>query len=99
MVLYGVIYHQGEQSHCGHNTSVKADNTCFLIRDTRILRQQKLQCSSKEITIPYILIYERATNFLTTPPILLNGTAETGHTSELMRETAETIFDKLFLRN
>ena len=34
--------------------------------------------------------YERVTNFLTAPPILLNGTAETGYTSELITETAET---------
>ena len=48
MVLSGVIYHEGEQSHCGHYTSgVKVDNTWFLISDTRILRQRKLQCSSK----------------------------------------------------
>ena len=43
MVLSGVIYHEGEQSHCGHYTSgVNVDNTWFLISDTRILRQQKL---------------------------------------------------------
>ena len=39
MVLSSVIYHQGEQSHCGHYTSgVKVDSTWFLISDTRILR-------------------------------------------------------------
>ena len=43
MVLSGVIYHEGEQSHCRHYTSgVNVDNTWFLISDTRILRQQKL---------------------------------------------------------
>ena len=40
MVLSGVIYYEGEQSHCGHYTSgVKVDNTWFLISDTRILKQ------------------------------------------------------------
>ena len=43
MVLSGVIYHEGEQSHCKHYTSgVNVDNTSFLISDTRILRQRKL---------------------------------------------------------
>ena len=40
MVLSGVIYREGEQSHCGHYTAgVNVDNTWFLISDTRILRQ------------------------------------------------------------
>ena len=60
MVLSGVIYHEGEQSHCRYYTSgVNVDNTWFLISDTRILRQQKLQCSSREISVPYILIYKK----------------------------------------
>ena len=43
MVLSSVIYPEGEQSHCGHYTSgVNVDNTRFLISDTRILRQQKI---------------------------------------------------------
>ena len=59
MVLSGVIYHEGAQSYCGHYTSgVNVDNTWFLISDTRILRQQKLQCSSRDISVPYILIYK-----------------------------------------
>ena len=91
IVLPGVIYHEGEQSRCGYYTlGVKVDNTWFLIGDTKILRQQKLQCSLKDIIVSYILIYERITNFLTVPPISLNGTAETGPTSELITETAET---------
>ena len=46
MVLSGIIYHEGEQSHCGYYTSaVKVNNTCFLISDTGILRKQKLLCS------------------------------------------------------
>ena len=63
MVLSGGIYGEGEQSHCGHYTlEVKVDNAWFLISDTRILRQCKLQCSSKDISlllyqdIPCILI-------------------------------------------
>ena len=60
MVLSGVIYHEGEQSHCGHYTSeVNMNNTWFLISDTRILRQQKLQCNSRDTSVPYILIYEK----------------------------------------
>ena len=63
MVLSGVIYHEGEQSHCGHYTSeVNMNNTWFLISDTRILRQQKLQCDSRDTSVPYILIHKK--NFL-----------------------------------
>ena len=99
MVLSGVIYHEGEQSHFGHYTfGVKVDNTWFLISDTKILRQGKLQYSSKDISIPYILIYERITNFLTAPPTLLNGTTEAGPTSALTRETAETTIQQSVLQ-
>ena len=60
MVLSGAIYHEGEQSHCGHYTSgVNMNNTWFLISDTRILRQQKLQCNSRDTSVPYILIYKK----------------------------------------
>ena len=53
MVLSDVIYHEGEQSHCGHYTSgVNVNNTWFLISDTRILRQQRLQCNSKDTNVP-----------------------------------------------
>ena len=46
MELSVIIYHEGEQSDCGHYTSrVKIEDTWFLISDTRIVRQQKLQCS------------------------------------------------------
>ena len=66
MVLSGTVYHEGdgEQSHCEG-----------LICDTRILRQQKLQCSSKDISVPYILIYKKRISFLVVPPKSLNGTA------------------------
>ena len=69
-----------------------------MISDTRILRQGKLQYSSKDISVPYILIYEKITNFLTAPPISLNGTAETGPTSALIRETAETMIQQSVLQ-
>ena len=60
MVLSDVIYHEGEYSHCGRYTSeVNVNNTWFLISDTRILRQQKLQCNSRDISFPYILIYKK----------------------------------------
>ena len=60
MVLSGVIYHEGEQSHCGHYTSeVNVNNTWFFIGDTRILRQQKLQFNSRDTSVSYILIYKK----------------------------------------
>ena len=60
MLLFGVIYHEGEQSHCGHYTSgVNVNSTWFFISDTRILRQQKLQCNSRDTSVPYILIYKK----------------------------------------
>ena len=96
MVLSGVIYHECEQSHCGHYTSgVNVDNTWFLISDTRILRQQKLQCSSRDISVLYILIYKKKSNFLVAPPNSLNGTVGVSSTSELISETAETMFRQL----
>ena len=60
MFLSGVNYHEGEQSHYEHYTSgVNMSNTWFLISDTRILRQQKRQCNSRDTSIPYILIYKK----------------------------------------
>ena len=67
------------------------DDTPFWITDTRIIKQQKLYCSSKDNGVPYILIYENLTNFLTVLPNLLNGTAEVDLTSRLITETAETM--------
>ena len=81
MVLSGVIYHEREQSHCGH---------WFLVSDTRILRQQKLQCNSRDTSVPYILIYKK-NNFLVDPPNSLNGAAEVSSTSELISKTAESV--------
>ena len=53
MVQFDIIYHDEEQSQCGHSTSgVKANNTWLLISDTRILSKQKLLCSSKDISVP-----------------------------------------------
>ena len=87
------------QSHCRHYTSaVNVDKIWFLISDTRILRQQKLQCSSKGISGLYILIYERITNFLTALWISSNVTAEAGPTSELITETAETMIQQSVLQ-
>ena len=92
MVLSGVIYREGEQSHCGHYASgVNMDNTWFLISDTRILRQQKPQCSSRDISVLYILIYKKKSNFLIAPSNSLNGTAGVISTAELISETAETV--------
>ena len=92
IVLSDVIYHEAEQSHCGHYTSgVNVDNTWFLINNTRILRQQKLRCRSRDISVPYILIFKKKKKFLVAPPNSLNGTAGVSSTSELILETAETI--------
>ena len=64
MVLLGVIYHEAEQSHCRHYTSgVNVNNTWFLISNTRILMQQKLQCNSRGTSVRYILIYIKKTIF------------------------------------
>ena len=41
-----------------------------------------------DISVPYMPIFERITNFLTVPPISLDGTAETDSSSELITETA-----------
>ena len=56
------------------------DNTRFLISDTRTLRQQKLRCSSRDISVP----------FLVAPPNSLNGTEGVSSTSELISVTEET---------
>ena len=76
----------------------KVDNTWFLISDARILRHQKLQCSSKDIIVPYIVIYERVTNFLRAPPISLNAAAKAGPKSALITETAETMIQQSVLQ-
>ena len=99
MVFSAAIYHEGEQSHCGHYRSgVDVCNTWFLISDTRILRQEKLQCSSKDITVPYILIYKKIIKFLVAPPNSLNGTAGVSSTSELISKIAETMIRQMVLQ-
>ena len=50
------------------------DNTWFFINDTKVLRQKKFQCTSRDISIPYKLIYERRNNLLMAPSSLLNDT-------------------------
>ena len=99
MAFSGIIYHEREQSHCGHYTSeVKVNSTWFLIGDTRILRKQKLLCSSKDSSVPYTLIYEKITKFLTAVPNSLNVTAEVGPTPELITETAEIMIRQSVLQ-
>ena len=51
------------------------DNTWFFISDTTVLRQIKFQCNSRDVSLPYILIYERRNNLLMPLPSLLNDTA------------------------
>ena len=98
MAFCGVIYHKGEQSHCRHYTSgVNVDNIWFVISDTRILRQQKLQCCSRDASAAYILIYKRRSNFMVAPPNLLNGIAGVSSTSELILKTAETMIQQSVL--
>ena len=99
MVLSGVIYHEGEHSHCGHYTSgVNMDNTLFLISDTRILRQQKLRCSSSDISVRYLLIYKKKSNFVVASPNSLNCTAGVSSTFELISETADTMIQQSVLQ-
>ena len=66
-----VIYQEGEQSHYGYycTSDVKIDNTWFLISDSRILRQHKLQCNTKDINVPQMLSYKKISNFLEAAPI------------------------------
>ena len=76
MVLSGVIYHEGQQSDCGHYTSeVQVNNTWFFISDTTLLKQKKFQCNSRDVSVPYILIYERRNNLLMPSSSLLIDTA------------------------
>ena len=51
------------------------DNTWFFISDTTVLRQIKFQCNSGDVSVPYILIYERRNNLLMPLSSLLNDTA------------------------
>ena len=50
-------------------------NTWFFISDTTVLRQKKFQCNSGDVSVPYILNYERRNNFLMLLSSLLNDTA------------------------
>ena len=99
MAVSGIIYCEEEQSHYGHHTSgVKVNSTWFFISDTRILRIQKLLCSSKDISVSYILICEKITNFLTALPNSLNGTAEVGPAPELITDTANNMIRQSILQ-
>ena len=51
------------------------DNTWFFIRDTTVLRQKKFQCNSRDVSVPYVLIYEKRNHLLVPPSNLLNDTA------------------------
>ena len=51
------------------------DNTWLFISDTTVLRQKKFQCNSWDVSVPYILNYERRNNFLMSLSSLLNDTA------------------------
>ena len=66
------------------------DNTWFFISNMRILRNLKLSCSTRDISVLYILIYKKKSNFPVAPPNSLNGTAGVSSTSELISEAAES---------
>ena len=75
----------GEHSYCGpYISGVKLENTWFFISDTGILKQEKLQCNSRDMSVPYILIYKRRNNFLTVSPDKLNGPARVHPTKAVM---------------
>ena len=94
-----MICHEGEQSDCGNYISgVKLGETCFLISNTRVLRQQKLYCNSRNTSAPYILIYKKRNNFLIAPPNSLNGFAEGFPASEVITETPETVIQQSVLQ-
>ena len=58
--------------HCGHYTSgVNVNNTWFLISDTRILRQQKPQCNSRDTPVANVLIYVKKLSGSSTKSIKL----------------------------
>ena len=73
VVLSGVIMR-------GNNLTVDIIHQEFrwiilFIRDTTVLRQKKFQCKSRDVSFPYVLIYERRNNLLMPPSNLLNDTA------------------------
>ena len=85
MALSGVIYHEGQQSDCGHYISeVHMDSTWFFICDTRVLRQKEFQCNSSDINVPYILICERRNNLLMPPSSLLNDIPSSDSTPDII---------------
>ena len=99
IVLSGVIYHEPEQSHCRHYTSgVNFHNSWFLICDVRILRQQTLQCSTRDIITPYILIYKKS-NFLVAPPNSLIVKQELVLFPNWFYKQQRQWFNNLFLKN
>ena len=79
MVLSGVIYYERQQSDCGNYASEgQMDNTWFFISDgfsLTVSRQKKFQCNSMDVSVSYILIYERRINLLMPPSSLLMDTA------------------------
>ena len=95
MVLSGVDMRENSLIVDIYQKLIKVDCTWFLINNTRVLWQQKLLCSSKDISFLYLLTYEKVTDFWATPPNSLNGTAEVGSTSELITETAEILMQLL----
>ena len=69
MTLHAIVYHEGEQSNSGHYTSgVKMNNTWFMISDLVVLNQQKLTCSERDSSVPYILIYKKRSDVITFLP-------------------------------
>ena len=56
-----------------------------------MILEQKLQCSSRDIIVPDMLIHKKKNSFLVAPPNSLDGTAGVSFFSKLISETAETM--------
>ena len=62
---FQVLFIMSGNNLIGHYTSeVQMDNTWFFISDTTVLRQKKCQCNTRDVSVPYVLIYERKNNLL-----------------------------------
>ena len=56
-----------------------------------MILEQKLQCSSRDIIVPDMLIHQKKNSFLVAPPNSLDGTVGVSSVSKLISETAETM--------
>ena len=99
VVLFSVIYHEGEQSDCRHYTSgFMMENTWFLICDTKFWGQQKLQCNSRNIIVTYILFCKKRSNRFLTSLSSLNDNGKIGPTSDVISEASEILIRQSALK-